>query len=155
MANSTIRSRKDWNQTITSYSTFTTTGRPPWMPRVPESLRSRTFTIHKNPGGARDLSASFYEHTWNIDLLAHRFLRSNIDVAHPKESKGLYPAKAKEYLDRYGPNELPKPKEISNLKLFFKQFANLLWILLLIIDLLSLIGFIADPNKCHNYGLQF
>ena len=92
------------------------------------------------------MSSAFCEHTWNIDKIAHRFMRSNIDVRNPKETKGLSSEKAAEYLERFGKNELPKPKEISNWRLFIKQFANLLWILLLIIDLLSLIGFIADPT---------
>uniref|UniRef100_A0AC35FRB4 Cation-transporting P-type ATPase N-terminal domain-containing protein n=1 Tax=Panagrolaimus sp. PS1159 TaxID=55785 RepID=A0AC35FRB4_9BILA len=149
----TIRSRKDWNQTINSYSTFTTSGRPPWLPRIPESLRERTLTIKKNPTGARDLSSAFSEHTWGLDQLSHRHRRSNINHRNPKESKGLTSEQAAIYLERYGKNELPKPKEISNLKLFFKQFANLLWILLLIIDLLSLIGFIADPTQLSQLWL--
>jgi sodium/potassium-transporting ATPase subunit alpha len=144
----TLRNRRDWNNTINSYSTFTRHGRPPWQPGVPQSLQRKSVVpIKNNPAGARDLSSAFSEHTWDIEHIAHRYRRSNINKINPRESKGLPTAKAQEYLEKYGKNELPKPKEISMLRLFFKQFANLLWIMLLIVDALSLIAFIADPTQ--------
>ena len=72
------------------------------------------------------MSSAFSEHTWDIEHIAKRYRRSNIDIKNPRESKGLSTEKAHEYLERNGKNELPKPPEVSMLKLFFKQFNYLL-----------------------------
>jgi hypothetical protein len=45
-----------------------------------------------------------------------------------------------------GPNKLPAPPEISDLRLFLSQFLNLLWILLFGASTLSLIGFFLDTS---------
>ena len=50
----------------------------------------------------------------------------------------------------HGENILPKAKEISDCSLFFKQFLNLLWVLLIVASISSLVGFLIDTSQLSN-----
>jgi Ca2+-transporting ATPase len=55
--------------------------------------------------------------------------------------KGLLSADAGRRLKKYGPNELPKRKKISALKIFLNQFASLMiWVLIIVIILSGFLG---------------
>uniref|UniRef100_A0AC34F342 Cation-transporting P-type ATPase N-terminal domain-containing protein n=1 Tax=Panagrolaimus sp. ES5 TaxID=591445 RepID=A0AC34F342_9BILA len=121
--------------------------KPPWVPGLKFWKKKKIVPTQDNADGKRDLSSAFSEHTWDAEELSLNHNQSNINLKQPQQSKGLSQAAAADLLLRNGPNALPKPKEISDLRLFLKQFANLLWILLLVTDALSLIAFIANPKE--------
>ncbi len=85
----------------------------------------------------------FSEHTWDIRHLAERFPDSHIDVDKPEQSRGLAQAKAEQLLAKNGPNKLPALREISDLRLFFKQFLNPFWILLGVVAALNLVDYFS------------
>ncbi|KAI1703335.1 e1-E2 ATPase domain-containing protein [Ditylenchus destructor] len=95
----------------------------------------------------RDLAGSFSEHTWDLELLSRNHPDSNINLENPILSGGLSSKKAEDLLMRNGPNCLPPPKEISNLRLFLQQFLNLLWVLLIFAATLSLLEFILMTKE--------
>jgi hypothetical protein len=55
------------------------------------------------------------------------FPDTDIDPKQLLKSGGLSVVRADILLAKNGPNTLPKPKEMSNLELFLRQFWNLLW----------------------------
>ncbi|KAI6223321.1 Cation-ATPase-N domain-containing protein [Aphelenchoides besseyi] len=102
--------------------------------------------LMKSGSRANDLSSLYQEHTWDLDRLVTTYPDSRIDAQHPERSQGLTSQKAAELLEKFGPNKLPEAKEISDVKLFFLQFCNLLWVLMICTATLSLIGYILDPT---------
>ncbi|KAI6180538.1 Cation-ATPase-N domain-containing protein [Aphelenchoides besseyi] len=102
--------------------------------------------LMKSGSRANDLSSLYQEHTWDLDRLLTTYPDSRIDAQHPERSQGLTSQKAAELLEKFGPNKLPEAKEISDVKLFFLQFCNLLWVLMICTATLSLIGYILDPT---------
>uniref|UniRef100_A0A914D505 Cation-transporting P-type ATPase N-terminal domain-containing protein n=1 Tax=Acrobeloides nanus TaxID=290746 RepID=A0A914D505_9BILA len=108
------------------------------------------FNRKPKPGGsdeeARNLSASYTEHTWEIDIIKEQYASSGINIQHPSQSYGLSTSEAKELLEKNGPNALPKAKEITNFELLGRQFLNVLWGLLLVAAILSLIAFIQGTS---------
>ncbi|KAI6183429.1 Cation-ATPase-N domain-containing protein [Aphelenchoides bicaudatus] len=97
--------------------------------------------LKKSASKANDLSANYQEHFWDIKKLVAQHPESRIDIEKPDRSQGLTHQEAAERLRTNGPNKLPAPKEISDLRLFLSQFLNLLWGLLFAAATLSLIGF--------------
>ncbi|KAI6242092.1 Cation-ATPase-N domain-containing protein [Aphelenchoides fujianensis] len=95
---------------------------------------------------ANDLSSLYHEHTWDLKRLIAEHPDSRIDAEHPERSQGLSTEKAKELLEKNGPNKLPEAKHVSDFKLFFMQFCNLLWLLMIAAATLSLVGYILDPS---------
>ncbi|KAI1697156.1 e1-E2 ATPase domain-containing protein [Ditylenchus destructor] len=93
-----------------------------------------------------DLGARYQEHTWSIPQIILNYRDSHIDEDKPEKSKGLDHGRARDLLQINGPNKLPAPKEISDIKLFLKQFLNLLWILLAAAAALTLVSHFADSN---------
>ncbi|KAI1723202.1 e1-E2 ATPase domain-containing protein [Ditylenchus destructor] len=102
--------------------------------------------LSKSSSKANNLSASYHEHTWDIRETIRHNKDSNIDKENPERSKGLSSQKAREFLEQNGPNKLPAPKEISDWKLFIKQFMNMLWILLGVAAALTLVSYFADTS---------
>lgn len=92
---------------------------------------------------ARNLSANYSEHTWDLEKIVENHPNSRIDLKNIQQSKGLSNFQAKDLQMKNGPNSLPKPKEISDIALFIKQFLNLLWILLLATDFFALVAFVS------------
>ncbi|KAI1704572.1 e1-E2 ATPase domain-containing protein [Ditylenchus destructor] len=95
---------------------------------------------------SNDLGARYQEHTWNIPQIISNYRDSHIDEDKPEKSKGLDHGRARELLQINGPNKLPAPKEISDIKLFLKQFLNLLWILLAAAAALTLVSYFSDTS---------
>ena len=95
---------------------------------------------------ARNLSAAFSEHIWDLQTLSENYPNSRIDRRDIHKTLGFTALEASELLLRNGPNALPKPKEISDFKLFLSQFLNLLWILLLVTDFTALIAYLNNTS---------
>ncbi|KAE9547551.1 hypothetical protein FO519_009236 [Halicephalobus sp. NKZ332] len=121
--------------------------KPPWYPSFPKLFKRKKIVPKQDREEARNLSASYSEHTWDIETIISNHPGSRINRKSIQHSLGLTASQASDLLLRNGPNMLPKPKEVSDLKLFISQFMDLLWILLLATDGLSLIAFIADPSN--------
>ncbi|ULT97470.1 hypothetical protein L3Y34_005349 [Caenorhabditis briggsae] len=98
----------------------------------------------------KDLSSSFIEHQLDITKLCDKFFFSKIDISEPKKSKGLSELEAAEKLKTDGPNAIPPPKSISNWELFFRQFKNLLWLLMFGAAALCFVTYIYDPSDPVN-----
>uniref|UniRef100_A0A915DXQ6 P-type Cu(+) transporter n=1 Tax=Ditylenchus dipsaci TaxID=166011 RepID=A0A915DXQ6_9BILA len=102
--------------------------------------------VSKQPAQNGNLSSVYTEHTLDIHQLAQTFNYTGINELKTKESRGLNETKAKELLELNGPNKLPSPKEISDLRLFISQFCNLLWILMAATSTISLAGHFTDSS---------
>uniref|UniRef100_A0A914PJL4 Cation-transporting P-type ATPase N-terminal domain-containing protein n=1 Tax=Panagrolaimus davidi TaxID=227884 RepID=A0A914PJL4_9BILA len=102
--------------------------------------------IEKQEAPGRNLRNEISEHKWDAKKIASKFKESGINVENPMESNGLSESEAKNLLQKNGKNELPKAKEMSDLELFLRQFLNLLWVLLLVADGLSFIGYLSDTR---------
>uniref|UniRef100_A0A914PFW4 Cation-transporting P-type ATPase N-terminal domain-containing protein n=1 Tax=Panagrolaimus davidi TaxID=227884 RepID=A0A914PFW4_9BILA len=102
--------------------------------------------IEKQEAPGRNLRNEISEHKWGAKKIATKFKESGINVENPMESNGLSESDAKNLLQKNGKNELPKAKEMSDLELFLRQFLNLLWVLLLVADGLSFIGYLSDTR---------
>uniref|UniRef100_A0A7E4ZY01 Cation_ATPase_N domain-containing protein n=1 Tax=Panagrellus redivivus TaxID=6233 RepID=A0A7E4ZY01_PANRE len=118
----------------------------PWKPRLPKFLKKKKILPKQDEESARNLSANFCEQTWDMDKIVTHHSESGIDLKNPQKSTGMSSGRAGEQLLKLGPNALPKQKEISDIALFLKQFLNLLWVLLLVTDALSLIAFISNRS---------
>ncbi|VDN52657.1 unnamed protein product, partial [Dracunculus medinensis] len=94
--------------------------------------------------------STFQEHRLTIKELAEQFPESNINVDDPPSSKGLSNDEADRRLLRDGSNVLAPPAEISNVKLFLRQFLNLFWILLIGAAILSLMTYFLDTKIVIN-----
>ena len=125
--------------------------KPPWQPSLPSFFKRKKIVPQQDKEEARNLSASFSEHTWDLETIIEDYPESRIDRKNIQRSLGLTTSHAHNELVRDGPNILPKPQEISDLRLFLSQFLNLLWILLLATDILSLVAFIADPTNITQF----
>ncbi|TKR89788.1 hypothetical protein L596_013837 [Steinernema carpocapsae] len=99
---------------------------------------------------ARNLGASFTEHRMKLTELAKMFSKSRINVSQPEKSAGLGQNDAKERFELDGPNVLTPPKQISSLKLFFKQFANFFFILQIVAGVISLITYLVNTEDQYN-----
>uniref|UniRef100_A0A914BV26 Cation-transporting P-type ATPase N-terminal domain-containing protein n=1 Tax=Acrobeloides nanus TaxID=290746 RepID=A0A914BV26_9BILA len=118
-------------------------------PKTSQKQQKRRFFGSKSPQDpkvAKNMNTSFCEHTWDVDRCEGFFKDSNINVRNPEQSKGLTKSQAEHLLEKHGPNELPKPKEMSDLELFLRQFLNLLWVVLAIASTLTLAGFFANTS---------
>uniref|UniRef100_A0A914WES4 Cation-transporting P-type ATPase N-terminal domain-containing protein n=1 Tax=Plectus sambesii TaxID=2011161 RepID=A0A914WES4_9BILA len=98
----------------------------------------------------RDLSGTFHEHLLDRQQLRDLFPQSRINVEYPNISSGLSTKEAKICLEQSGKNMLKPPREISNLKLFLRQFVNMFWVLLIAAGLLSLVIYVLDPEHPLN-----
>uniref|UniRef100_A0AC34F4S3 Cation-transporting P-type ATPase N-terminal domain-containing protein n=1 Tax=Panagrolaimus sp. ES5 TaxID=591445 RepID=A0AC34F4S3_9BILA len=106
--------------------------------------------VEKQEAPGRNLRNEISEHKWDAKKYASKFKESGINIENPLESKGLSASDAKKKLEENGKNELPKTKEMSDLELFLRQFLNLLWLLLLVADGLSFIGYLSDTSKMEH-----
>ena len=79
--------------------------------------------------GGKGAGGSFTEHMFRLEELAEMY-QTDINFNNPKDSKGLTSSKAKELLEKYGPNALTPPPSLPLWLLFILQFTNLLMILL-------------------------
>ncbi|KAI6207698.1 Cation-ATPase-N domain-containing protein [Aphelenchoides besseyi] len=84
------------------------------------------------------LASSYVEHRLTINEISEIYFDAYIDVEDPAQSDGLSVTEAKRRLQDGGANVIKPPKEISNLKLFAKQFLYKFWILLLGAAILSI-----------------
>ncbi|KAI6226033.1 Cation-ATPase-N domain-containing protein [Aphelenchoides besseyi] len=84
------------------------------------------------------LASSYVEHRLTINEISEIYFDACIDVEDPAQSDGLSVTEAKRRLQDGGANVIEPPKEISNLKLFAKQFLYKFWILLLGAAILSI-----------------
>ncbi|VDK50044.1 unnamed protein product [Anisakis simplex] len=94
--------------------------------------------------------STFKEHRLTIAELAELYRSSRVNVESPSSSKGLAGQEAEQRLEKDGPNALAPPAEISNLKLFLRQFVNLFWILLIGAAILSMVTFFLDRTVVIN-----
>ncbi|KAE9555230.1 hypothetical protein FO519_001580 [Halicephalobus sp. NKZ332] len=133
------RKPKDSNNNVSNM-------RPPWYPSIPNILSRKKIVPREDQEHARNLSAAFSEHTWDLETISDNHPNSRIDRKDVHKTLGLTTAQADELFTRNGPNTLPKPKEISDLQLFISQFLNLLWILLLATDFTALVAYLNNPD---------
>ena len=120
--------------------------KPPWYPSIPKILKRKKIVPKRDHEEARNLSAAFSEHTWDLEAISSNHPNSRINSEDIHKTLGLTPLQANELILRNGPNALPKPKEISDLQLFLSQFLNLLWILLLVTDCTAFIAYLNNPS---------
>ncbi|VDM36739.1 unnamed protein product [Toxocara canis] len=93
---------------------------------------------------------AFKEHQLTVTEIAQLYSASRINVESPATSKGLTTEEADARLAKDGLNALAPPAEISNVKLFLRQFVNLFWILLIGAAILSLITYFLDTTVVIN-----
>lgn len=123
-------------------------------------FRSETDDETKNEStqdgkASRSLSASFSEHLLTTQQMADLHPLSGINVQAPNASNGLTTEEAKRRLEKDGRNALTPPKEVSNWVLFFRQFTNMFWILLIAAGVLSLVTFFFDTTVILNLYVAF
>lgn len=79
--------------------------------------------------------------------MATQFPDSGVSVIKPENSTGLSSEVATRLLNVTGPNRLPAPKEISDLRLFLNQFTSMFWILLGIVAALNLADYLFATER--------
>uniref|UniRef100_F1KSV6 Sodium/potassium-transporting ATPase subunit alpha-4 n=1 Tax=Ascaris suum TaxID=6253 RepID=F1KSV6_ASCSU len=112
--------------------------------------RVNAADIRRNEESSRSLSNTFKEHQLTIAEIAQCYASSRINIDSPSSSKGLTTEEAETRLAKDGLNALAPPPEISNVKLFLRQFVNLFWILLIGAAILSLITYFLDTTVVIN-----
>ncbi|CAD5206669.1 unnamed protein product [Bursaphelenchus okinawaensis] len=89
----------------------------------------------------QDVANTFVEHHLTVAELQDVYPDSYIDVESPENSDGLSSTEARKRLRDGGKNVIKPPKEISNIRLFAKQFLYKFWILLIGAAVLSIITY--------------
>lgn len=99
--------------------------------------------------------------TGGYDVTEHRLslaelaaaLQTSLDLADPRNSRGLTAAEAARRLAANGPNELTPPKELPEILKFLHHFTNMFMVMLMVAGALSFLAYGLDTEEPLNLYL--